>query len=1006
VDLIELFEGRYPKMLARRDIDDAFTLYVRCSFIRRFERKLLDLFAQGKLSGTTHTGIGQEANAVGMAAACRADDVFVSNHRCHAHVLAHVGAPERLLAEVMGGGDGFCGGLGGSQHICVPGRFFSNGIQGGTLPLAAGLALAAKRSGSQNLVCVFMGDGTTGEGSVYEALNLAACNALPLVVVVEDNEIAQTTPTAGTIGGSIRARFEAFGFAVSEADCPTADELLAIARPVVDRARGGVPSAIVVKSARLGPHSKGDDTRPADVIAAWQDRDPMKRMAESLRAAGRLDEAEAAVDAMIAELPVDRPVVPAPLRMANYPAAALDSADLAELDGTSFLERLNRQIASHLAEVPGAVLIGEDIGDPYGGAFKVSKGLQTRFPDKVIQTPISEAGFTGLAAGAAVAGMRPIIEMMFGDFTLLAFDQIINHAAKYPLMYDGQVACPLVVRVPMGGGRGYGPTHSQSLEKHLCGVPNLQVIALSPYTPTRPVFDMLRRADGPTVLVEHKADYGRRADRRQLARDFALEICGTAVRYTPPDGTAARVVVLAYGGQVATALEVAQKLSAEHGLSAEVTAVTRLHPLATDDLFGSRTTAPEIVVTIEESSIGWGFGSEVAASVLEGRRFATPPRFLRIGALDTIVPAGRVLEKEMLPDAARIVQAIASALKPTAAASPIAEAAAAPEKVETTAEAVPGIEVQAPQLNANDDELKVVEVLVADGAEVAAGTPILTVETSKAAEEVETPVAGFVRARCAVDDIVRIGEVLAVVYPTRAAWEAAAAVSAPTAAAPAAKVDVPQVVSAPVETQRRLPPGATVVTPSKVQRAMQKTLQISRDEIVPAHLFAECRLARPAQKKIDLLDVAIHHAARLIARHPDCNAYRDGQTIVRHAGVDFGFTTDVDGDLYMGVVKNAESLTVEQIAAERMNLILSMFRGEIDQAMLAEPSICITALNGRHFTHQIPVVYPRTSLIIGFNQRPTEGDAVAASLTFAYDHQVVSGFEISRFADELIDALV
>ena len=179
-----------------------------------------------------------------------------------------------------------------------------------------------------------------------------------------------------------------------------------------------------------------------------------------------------------------------------------------------------------------AILLGEDIGDPYGGAFKVTKGLQTRFPTKVFQMPISEQGFTGMAAGLALLGWRPMVEIMFGDFVTLAFDQLVNHAAKYQLMYNEQVKCPIVVRLPMGGGRGYGPTHSQNLEKHICGVPNLQVFAVSPYLPLGPFFRAIDAMQAPIVLVEYKQDYTRRpALTDALLSDFDLIPHGHSVEF-------------------------------------------------------------------------------------------------------------------------------------------------------------------------------------------------------------------------------------------------------------------------------------------------------------------------------------------------------------------------------------------------------------------------------------------------------------------------------------------
>ncbi|MGI5239727.1 thiamine pyrophosphate-dependent dehydrogenase E1 component subunit alpha [Dactylosporangium sp. CA-139066] len=249
--------------------DDLRTLLV----IRHFERRLLELFDEGELGGTTHTCLGQEYVAVAVAALLEPGDVVVSNHRGHGHYLARYDDPEGLLAEIMGRSGGLCGGVGGSQHLHRDG-FLTSGVQGQTLPIAAGIALQHKRTDAGALAVVFMGDGTWGEGAVYEALNMAALWRLPLVVVVEHNGIAQSTPTAAHMAGSIAQRSAAFGIAHL---LVTGHDLAQIR----DRLRGGFerarrePAPLVVefRTNRLGPHSKGDDARPAEAVAAARERD-------------------------------------------------------------------------------------------------------------------------------------------------------------------------------------------------------------------------------------------------------------------------------------------------------------------------------------------------------------------------------------------------------------------------------------------------------------------------------------------------------------------------------------------------------------------------------------------------------------------------------------------------------------------------------------------------------------------------------------------------------------
>ncbi|MBB0242553.1 thiamine pyrophosphate-dependent dehydrogenase E1 component subunit alpha [Streptomyces alkaliphilus] len=233
--------------------------------IRHFETMLLRMFSEGKLNGTTHTCLGQEYIPVALAPLL-AKDFVLSNHRGHGHYLALFRDPAGLLAEIMGRAGAVCSGVGGSQHI-RRGGFLSTGVQGQSLPLAVGLGLHCKRVGSGRLAAVFTGDGTWGEGAVYEALNMAALWQVPLLVVVEHNGIAQSTPTHLQMAGSIADRATAFGadfIEITGHDVPAIRDGLA---PLVQRVREeGRPAVVQFTTRRLGPHSKGDDTRPVGEI--------------------------------------------------------------------------------------------------------------------------------------------------------------------------------------------------------------------------------------------------------------------------------------------------------------------------------------------------------------------------------------------------------------------------------------------------------------------------------------------------------------------------------------------------------------------------------------------------------------------------------------------------------------------------------------------------------------------------------------------------------------------
>ncbi|HXH95888.1 MAG TPA: thiamine pyrophosphate-dependent dehydrogenase E1 component subunit alpha [Gaiellaceae bacterium] len=251
-------------------------LFADMVLIRRFEETLLELFAAGKVGGTTHTCIGQEADAVGVVASLdRERDVIVSNHRCHGHYLAFTDDVDGLLREVLGREGGVCGGKGGSQHLCA-GNFYSNGILGSTVPLAAGMALGERERGSGAVTTVFVGDGTLGQGVVYESLNIASLWRLPLLVVVEHNGYAQSTPSQLQLAGDVQARAAAFGIETNRLDTTDVAAVKEAAGAAVAHVRDtGNPFFLVLDTYRFSPHSKGDDFRDPDEIAERRERDPL-----------------------------------------------------------------------------------------------------------------------------------------------------------------------------------------------------------------------------------------------------------------------------------------------------------------------------------------------------------------------------------------------------------------------------------------------------------------------------------------------------------------------------------------------------------------------------------------------------------------------------------------------------------------------------------------------------------------------------------------------------------
>jgi TPP-dependent pyruvate/acetoin dehydrogenase alpha subunit len=259
------------------------SLYHSLYRIRRFEETVVDNFPRGAFFGTTHTCLGQEANAVGVLANIEENDIIFTNHRSHGHFLAYGGDPYALFAELMGRATGVCAGRGGSQHLHWH-NFYSNGIQGGIIPIATGMALAEKYKQSGFVTIAFLGDGTLGEGVIYEAFNLASLWKVPILYVLENNHIAQTTQIELAMAGDISARFNAFGIPSHQLDSSDVLEILPVAGDLLSRVRQEKsPFALILNTHRFGPHSKGDDTRDADLVNKMRlEHDPIQIHANRL----------------------------------------------------------------------------------------------------------------------------------------------------------------------------------------------------------------------------------------------------------------------------------------------------------------------------------------------------------------------------------------------------------------------------------------------------------------------------------------------------------------------------------------------------------------------------------------------------------------------------------------------------------------------------------------------------------------------------------------------------
>jgi pyruvate/2-oxoglutarate/acetoin dehydrogenase E1 component/TPP-dependent pyruvate/acetoin dehydrogenase alpha subunit len=628
--------------------------------IRRFEEELHRLVGSGVIGGTTHLCAGQEAIAAGVSALLLPEDQVVSTHRGHGHLLAKGARSDLALAEFAGRVTGYCRGKGGSQHTAVPaiGHMGSNGITGGGLPIAAGLALAQQQRGTGRVVVSYLGDGAATTGNFHETLNLAALWRLPIVFVLEDNGFAMSTPVAAhSACASYTDWADRYrGMATASADGNDVLAVMAAAEPLLQRARRGEgPALLECATWRHFGHSKSDPCayRSRADDAHWRGRDPLKLLAEKVGlqddevravAAEVEDEIAAAVRFALESPPGDRAVALADLALPAAPRGPVPCRIEAGRE-TTMTEALRETLRGEMAADERVLLLGEDLG-VYGGAFGVSRGLLEQFgPLRVRDTPICENGFTGLAVGAAMGGLRPVVELMFSDFVTCCMDALVNHAAKLRYMYAGQVSVPLTMRLPVGRRHGYGATHSQSLEAWFLHVPGLTVVCPSTVADAVGLLRTAIRTDAPVLFLEPKLLYAARG--AMPAPDHLVEIGKARI-----DREGTDVTLFSYGQCMPICRAAADRLAVE-GIAAGIVDLRSLAPFDLDTCSAVLQRSGRGLVVHEGSAQG-GTGDALIGALLPRVFGYLHAPLLKVAAEHVPMPGSPQLEDLVMPDAGQV----------------------------------------------------------------------------------------------------------------------------------------------------------------------------------------------------------------------------------------------------------------------------------------------------------------------------------------------------------------
>jgi 2-oxoisovalerate dehydrogenase E1 component len=664
---------------AALDAERKRALYRALLFPRLIEEKMLILLRQGRLS-KWFSGIGQEAIAVGVAAALRPDDAILPMHRNLGVFTARGLDLLTLFRQLLGRDGGFTRGRDRTFHFGVLSHHIVGMIShlGAMAPVADGLALAYQLRGEPRVAATFTGEGATSEGDFHEALNLAAVWKLPVIFVIENNQWGLSTPVVEQYACTrLSDRAVGYGMAGETVD---GNDVLAVVDAVsraADRARRGEgPTLLEFETFRMRGHEEASGTAyvPKHLFDEWGKKDPIARFESRLIGNGTItaderDEIRAAFKAHIDRLADEAFESPEPESTAERELADVYAAGTPVEAGIQprvvrgpegppprvsekrYIDAISDGLREAMRRDPNVLLLGQDIAE-YGGAFKVTAGFVDEFGRaRVRNTPIIESGALGAAFGLALEGFRPMVEMQFGDFITCGFNQIVNNLAKTHYRWGAGV--PVVIRVPVGGGTGAGPYHSQNPEAWFTHVAGLKVV--TPATPSDAKGLLLAAfEDGnPVLYLEHKFLY--RSAKGTVADGYFTVPIGPA--RVARDGR--DVTIVTWGVGVPWALDAAAALEGD-GVSIEIVDLRTLLPWDRELVLESVRKTNRAVV-LHEAPMTGGFGGEIAAAIGEDAFAWLDAPVTRVSGLDMPVPFSKALEEIYSPKG-RLMDAIRKVL--------------------------------------------------------------------------------------------------------------------------------------------------------------------------------------------------------------------------------------------------------------------------------------------------------------------------------------------------------
>ena len=754
--------------------EEMVRLYEQMALLRDFELAAQVACRAGETPGFLHLYIGEEATAVGVCAHLRRTDWITSTHRGHGHALAKGMDPKVLMAELYGRSGGSVGGRGGTMHLYerASGLFGTNGVVASGMPQAVGAAIAARHLGTDGVAVAFFGDGATSHGAFHEALNFAAVQRAPVILVCENNLYATATPLASiTLNPEIATRAAAYGIPGVAVDGNDVVAVWSAMRTAAERARRGEgPTLIEAKTYRLVGHHEGDTVtgnyRTQAEVDAWASRDPVKtfraRLVEEfgIAAPGTLDAIDRRIDAQVAESVAFARASPeadqASVMRHTYadpinPPEALAARTPGRTVETGWLDAVRDGLAEEMRANPNIIYFGEGTGER-GGTFGHTKGLFQEFgPTRMVDTPISELGFTGASLGASATGVRCVADLMFADFLFEAGGQIALQAAKLRYMSNGQMTAPMVIRVGAGTVRSTGPHHSGTYHPVWAHIPGLIVCMPSTPADAKGLMKTALRAGDPVIMLETKALFASRGPVPEGEHYVPFGVARIARRGRD-------ITIAATGQMVHRALEAAEALAGE-GIEAEVIDLRTIQPLDAETVAESVQRTHRLLVVDE----GWpmmGVGAELGQAMNELCFDALDAPVARLHTAPVTHPFSPALERAMLVSADLVAARAREVMAGRATApwrwrgrsggmqapfeAPAPAARAAPAPAAAPAVAVEGTAITMPFGDLTVDSGRLVRWTVAAGARVRKGETVAEIETDKAVVEIEAPADGVV----------------------------------------------------------------------------------------------------------------------------------------------------------------------------------------------------------------------------------------------------------------------